>query len=132
MADEVPITRRSRPDKLAPPAKPALTYAPEVDVIETPQALVVLADVPGVSKDTLEVVLEQGVLTLKGEVESAGEPGLRLDAQEYEGEGFYRSFTVGPGFDAARVEATVKDGVVRIVIPKSPEHAARRIEVKEG
>jgi HSP20 family protein len=132
MSDEVKVVKVA--DSGTPAEQPASppTFAPAVDVIETPDALVVLADVPGVTKHKADVLFEQGVLTIRGEVEKVGEPGMRLELEEYQTGNFHRSFTVGGGLDVSHVEATVKDGVLRLVIPKSAALKPRLIQIKEG
>jgi HSP20 family molecular chaperone IbpA len=105
------------------------TFSPRVDVIEKPDCMVLLADMPGVSKDNVSVVLEKGVLTIEGEIAMPEEPGMRIGRQEYEVGRFHRAFEVGEGLDPSGVEARIKDGVLRLVIPKSAVLRPRKIEV---
>jgi len=128
MADEIQMTAKENttPGRVSP----APMFSPQVDIIETPESLTVLADVPGVKKSSLDVVLEEGVLTIRGEVAGAEEPGMKLEHHEYDVGGFYRALSVGRGLDAARAEANFKAGVLRLVIPRSEESRARRIEIK--
>ena len=90
----------------------------------------VLADMPGVSRDDVSVVLEKGVQTMDGEVGSEEEGGLTLHIQEYEVGHYHRAFDVGEGLDPSGVEASMKDGVLRLVIPKREDLKPRRIESK--
>ncbi len=136
MSDEVKVikvTAGARPAERAS----APTFLPAVDIIETPEALVVLADMPGVAKDRADALLEQGVLTITGEVEQGGEAdlgsaGLKLQREEYQIGSFRRAFEVWHGLDVSTVQATVRDGVLRLVIPKTPQVKPRQIEIKEG
>jgi len=132
MSDEAKVVKVTDSGKPAEQPPAARTFVPAVDVIETPDALIVLADVPGVTKDKVDVLFEEDVLTIKGEVEAAGEPGMRLELEEYQAGNFHRSFTVGQGLDVSNVEATVKDGVLRLLISKSAALKPRRIEIREG
>ena len=105
-------------------------FSPQVDIVEKADSIVVLADMPGVSKDNVEVVLEKGVLSIDGHVEGTAESGLSLQRQEYEVGSFHRCFSVGEGLDAEKVEATMKDGVLRLVIPKSKRYKPQRIQIR--
>ncbi len=136
MSDEVKVIKVTRGGKPAEPGA-APTFLPAVDIIETPEALVVLADMPGVTKDRADALFEQGVLTITGEVAPVGEPGagsagLKLELEEYQTGSFRRAFEVWHGLDVSDVQATVKDGVLRLVIPKTAQVKPRRIEIKEG
>ena len=108
----------------------APTFSPQVDIIERADSMVVLADMPGVSKERVEAMLERGVLTVNGEVDAPEEPGMRLERREYDIGNFHRCFAVGEGLDPSGVAATLDNGVLRLVIPKAPEYKARRIEIK--
>jgi HSP20 family molecular chaperone IbpA len=101
-----------------------------VDVIEKPDALEVLADVPGATKESCDVVLEQGRLTIQAEVEEAEEPDMTLERREYDVGSYYRSFALGRGLDAEGVEATFQNGVLRLLIPKGEAYKPRRIEIQ--
>ena len=127
------VARTEQKEKAAV-ATPELVHAgpifsPRVDVIEKPDCMVLLADMPGVSKDSVSVVLEKGVLTIEGEIAMPEEPGMMMGRQEYEVGRFHRAFEVGQGLDPAGVEAKMKDGVLRLVIPKSELLRPRKIEV---
>lgn len=130
MAKEVKVRQSSSEAVVPERVETGPLFAPQVDVIERADSMVILADMPGVPREKVEVVLENGVLTINGEVERAEDPGTHLHAREYDVGNFHRCFTVGEGLDAAAVEATMQDGVLRLVIPKAKTHQARRIEVK--
>jgi HSP20 family protein len=106
------------------------TFTPQVDIIEKSDSVVVLADMPGVPKENLDVTLERGTLTINGEVEAPAESGLSVDRQEYEVGNFHRCFSVGEGLDPESVEASMDNGVLRLVIPKAERYRPRRIEIK--
>ena len=130
MAEEIKV-RESTGEAVVPESVASgPIFAPQVDIIERADSMVILADMPGVSKEKVDVVLENGVLTIEGEVEHAERPGTHVHVREYDVGNFHRCFTVGEGLDPAGVEATMKDGVLRLVIPKAREHQARRIEIK--
>jgi HSP20 family molecular chaperone IbpA len=130
MAKEIKV-RESADEAVVPErVETGPLFAPQVDIIERAESMVILADMPGVSKDKVEVVLENEVLTIEGEVEQTEQPGTHVHVREYDVGNFHRCFTVGEGLDPAGVEATMKDGVLRLVIPKTRAHQARRIEIK--
>ena len=129
MGEENKPTARSEGERSVA-VEPEVAATPLVDIIERPDAFVVLADMPGVERDGLEVVFEKGVLTIRGKARSEEQPGMDLLSSEYQTGTYYRAFTAGRGLDADRVEATFNDGVLRLVIPKSEQFRPRRIEVK--
>lgn len=104
-------------------------FSPQVDIVEKKDSVVILADMPGVSKENVDVVLEEGVLTIEGRVEEE-EPDLELQREEYQVGTFHRRFAVGEGLDVENVEATMEDGVLRLCIAKSERYQPRRIEIQ--
>ncbi len=108
---------------------PRRTYYPAVDIYQTEDAVVLVADLPGVSKDGLTVQIEQNVLTISGRVtagESAGEERLR----EFEPGDFYRALTLSDEVDPAGISATFSSGVLELRVPRRRPAEGRRIEVK--
>ena len=104
-------------------------FIPRVDIYETETGLVV-ADLPGVSPDGLEVTLEKRVLSIYGRVEEDAPEGYSQVYREYEVGDFERQFTLSGDFDINGIEANLKDGVLHLAIPRAPEAAAKRIEVR--
>lgn len=107
-------------------------YRPQIDVLETKDAVLVVADVPGVSEKDLDISLEKDVLTVRGKVEIPSYEGYSLVTAEYGLGDWERSFTISNEIDRGRIEATVKDGVLRLTLPKSTELASRKISVSAG
>lgn len=106
-------------------------WSPAVDIREEANALVVLADVPGVEPDKIEVTAANGMLTLKGErsgEKEVKEKDYRRVERSYGS--FYRSFTLPEYADAEHITAKTKDGVLEIRIPKTTKSAAKRITVE--
>jgi HSP20 family molecular chaperone IbpA len=104
-------------------------YAPHTDIYEREDALVLVADMPGVSEKDVDIDLEDGVLTISGRVEGLEVDGRALLA-EYDVGDYNRSFTLSNEIDTEGIEATMKDGVLRLVLPKSAEARPKKIEVK--
>ena len=105
-------------------------YAPRVDIVETGDALEILADMPGVTRDGVEVTLEQRVLTVRGRAEVQVPEGLAPLHLEYEPRDYERSFALSDAVDPSGIEARVRGGVLHLRLPKAGPAALRRIEVK--
>jgi HSP20 family protein len=101
--------------------------SPAVDIYETKDGLLVMADLPGVDKSGLEINVEQGVLTLEAHVggESAGDEVSR----EFVLRSFYRQFRLPDSIDASASSAVLKDGVLTLNLPRAAAAKPRRIEV---
>jgi HSP20 family molecular chaperone IbpA len=108
------------------------TFRPQVDIYETEDGLMLLADVPGAKPEGLEITLERHVLTIRAEVEDRAPQGYSPVYQEYEVGDFECQFTLSGDFDADKIEASLVDGVLKLMIPRSPEAQPRRIEIKAG
>lgn len=108
------------------------TFLPRVDIIETEQQLEVTADMPGVDQDSVSVDLEGKVLTIRGKYRLEAPEGYSLVYQEYRSGSYERAFTVGEQIDREKIEATVRNGVLRLVLPKAKEAQPRRITVRAG
>jgi len=102
--------------------------APPVDIYETRDGLVVLADLPGVSKDALDVRVDNNVLTIRGRADHA----VRQDRtyREYELVNFFRQFELSDNVDKQRISADLKQGVLTLTLPKAEEAKPRQIEVR--
>jgi HSP20 family protein len=105
-------------------------YAPRVDIVETEDALEVLADMPGVTRDGVEVTLEQRVLSLRGRAGVSVPEGLAPLYLEYEPGDYERSFTLSDAVDPGGIEARVRGGVLHLRLPKAGPAKPQRIEVK--
>jgi HSP20 family molecular chaperone IbpA len=107
-----------------------LAMRPPVDVYETAEGITLHADMPGVSKDRLELRIDGNTLQLEGKIEFP--MGANLEARHADVRStLYRcSFALSNELDTARVEANLKDGVLTVRIPKRAELRPRRIEVR--
>ena len=103
----------------------------EVDIWDDAEHVYVEAELPGINKDDINIRIEGGVLSIQGEKKAKAEKehkGMRL-LERYYGS-FSRSFTLPSTVDTEKVEATLKDGVLRIVLNKIEKAKAKQIEVK--
>lgn len=105
-------------------------WAPRVDIKEEDQRFVIFVDVPGVDPATIDVSMEKGILTIKGEraVERNAQTDRFTRVERVHGS-FHRRFTLPDSADADTISATGKHGVLEIVIPKKAEKAPRRITI---
>ena len=105
-------------------------YSPNVDIVELENELLLLADVPGVKPDDVEISYEQGLLTLHARVQPRqDEDKTDYVAREYGMGDFYRSFQIGEGIDPEKIEADLKSGVLTVKIAKRPDALPRKIKV---
>jgi HSP20 family protein len=106
-------------------------WAPSMDVSETPEALVVKAEVPGVDPKEVEISVSGDTLTLKGEKkEEKEEKGKTWHRVERSYGSFFRSMTLPTPVDPDRITAESRDGVLTITLPKTEKAKTKRIEVK--
>jgi HSP20 family protein len=105
-------------------------YLPAVDAYETADELVLVADMPGVTPESLEVTVEEGVLTLLGRVTAPAIEGERWIQREFVRGDYYRQFRIPRDFLADRIDASMKAGVVTIRIPRAEKTKPRKIDVR--
>jgi HSP20 family molecular chaperone IbpA len=109
-----------------------LVFTPAVDIFETEKDITLVADMPGVKNDQLTIDLKEDTLTLSGDVtpfEGADETDILI---EYEIGKFFRQFTLSNVIDRDKIEATLKDGVLRLNLPKVDRATPRKINVNAG
>jgi HSP20 family protein len=106
------------------------TYLPPVDIIEQDDRLLLVADMPGVKPQDLDVTYERGQLTVHGRVQPRQSPTTDYVLREYGIGDFYRAFQVGEGLDASGIEAELRDGVLTLHLPKAKEAVPRKITIK--
>ena len=105
-------------------------FVPRADVYEIEEAIVVVADMPGVDENSLDITLEDNVLTINGYVEPETPENHSLAYAEYEVGDYQRSFTLSNQIDLDKIEAAVKHGMLRLRLPKAGPAKARKIAVK--
>ncbi len=121
--------------QLAVPAeqtKPGPVFTTAVDIFETEKDITLLADLPGVKSDDLNIDLRENVLTVTGDVtpwEGAEEEDLLI---EYEIGRYFRQFTLSEVIDQEKIDAQLNDGVLRLTLPKVKKAMPRKISVTAG
>ena len=108
---------------------PGTVFSPRVDIAETDDRIVVLADLPGADERSVDITLEKNVLTLRGTVNPTPYEGYTLAYSEYEVGNFERVFTISDEVDREGIQASVKNGVLQLVLPKSKRAQAQKIKV---
>lgn len=111
-------------------AADAKVFVPQVDIVESEDRILLVADVPGVDQDGLEITLEKNVLTIKGTVTPQVPEGFQLAYSEYGVGNYERAFTVSNDIDRQGIEAVVKDGVLKLTLPKAKHAVLQKIAVK--
>lgn len=132
MAESKEIKVKEKQEVSAPAEQTlqGLVFTPEVDIFETEAGITLLADIPGVTPDKLNIDLRDSVLTITGDVdrpEAAEEESLVL---EYETGRYYRQFTLSEVIDQNKIDAHLSQGVLRLTLPKVAKATPRKIEIK--
>ncbi|AOJ90800.1 heat-shock protein [Burkholderia sp. MSMB0856] len=109
-----------------------ITLTPAVDIFEGNQGVTLWADLPGVTKDKLDVKVHDSSLSIEAEAVVPTPANLRLQHAEVREPHFARTFTLSPDFDTSKIEANLQDGVLKLTIPRRDEARPRRIEVRTG
>jgi HSP20 family molecular chaperone IbpA len=107
-------------------------FVPRADIYETDDQIVVVVDVPGVSENSIDITLEKNVLTINAYVEPEEHEGYALALAEYEVGDYQRSFRLSDAVDRENIEASIKNGVLRLEMAKAKEAQSRKISVAAG
>jgi HSP20 family protein len=110
--------------------RPGVLVTPAVDIFEDPGTLTVLADMPGVKPGRLTIDLRDGVLTIIGHADAPEAPGEVPLLQEYSAATFQRSFTLSEAIDQGQIQATLRQGVLRLRLPKAEQAKPRQIQIQ--
>ena len=112
------------------PSATALVHTPPIDIHEGPEGLILEADLPGVSEGQLTIQLEDNVLSLHAKVTAPAPEDARILHEEYRPGDFYRSFILSDEVERSKISAELKNGVLRLKLPKAERAKTRRIEIK--
>lgn len=106
-------------------------FTPRADIYEIPDAIVLIADMPGVDEKGADITVEKNILTITGRVDRQPMPeNARLAYEEYEIGDYQRVFTLSDEVDRDRIEASLKNGVLRVTLPKASAAKTKKIDVK--
>ena len=110
--------------------RPGAVYSPSVDIFENETSITVLADMPGVKVEDLEIDLRESMLTLTGRVTAPNSVKESDVLREYQSGTFFRQFTLSETIDQAKIDAKLTDGVLRLELPKVEKARPRQITVR--
>ena len=123
------IEARDKAELVTEDTRPGLVFRPDVDILEQPDAFVILADLPGASEESVEINLDKGVLTLNAP--APGDPSQEpARYAEYRSGGYHREFRISADIDREHVTAKMSNGVLELRLPKSAQSQPRRISVE--
>jgi HSP20 family protein len=107
-------------------------YVPSVDIIEGKDETTVIADISGVDESSVDITLEKNILEIYGKVDPDIPQEMSLVISEYGIGDYHRRFTLSDEIDRDRIQATVKNGVLKLLLPRAEKAKTRKIEVKAG
>jgi len=125
-------TGHRQPEPIESWAEGRPVYMPPADVIEHDDAIVVTIDMPGVDEQSLDVKVEENVLSVTGRTSVADPQGYELLHRDYEPGHFERSFTLSSELDREGIKAQLKHGVLSLTLPKSQDTQPKRIKVESA
>jgi HSP20 family molecular chaperone IbpA len=131
MSENNQVTK-TNPSGVARSGEAPVGVAPAVDIIENEAGITLIADMPGVSKERLGVRVDGDSLVIEGAASVPVPDQLELLYGEVRTPHFRRSFTLSRELDPSKIEANLRDGVLRLHIPKAEEARPRRIDVRVG
>lgn len=107
-------------------------FVPLVDILETDDALLLVSDLPGVEESGVDVTVEKNILTIKGTIKEEAPTGFELIHEEYGIGDYERSFTLPNEIERDGIQATIRDGVLKLTLPKAKQAVAKKITVAAG
>ncbi len=111
-------------------AKERAVFVPRTDIYESQEHLLVLTDMPGVKLEDVDITLEHNILTIEGKVEEPKFKGYNLTYSEYATGDYKRVFTLSNEIDREGIQASIKNGVLKLSLPKSKRATAKKITVQ--
>ena len=131
MADnqDIQVQQKREVDRGEESTRPTRAFMPTADIFETEEALTVVLEMPGVSKENVDINVEEGVLTVEGRIDFQKYQGMRPVYSEYNVGPYRRSFRVSSQIDQEKISAEMQDGVITLTLPKAEKAKPRRIKV---
>ncbi len=106
------------------------TITPATDIYESKEGVTLYMDLPGVSKKSLDIDVDQDVLTIKGEINLATKENMQPTYIDVRANVFERRFTLGEELDSHKIEATLEQGALKLTIPRLEKHQPKKINIK--
>jgi HSP20 family protein len=126
---ELQVQQKRELEKKQESTVPARFFVPTTDIFETEDALSLIVEMPGVDRSKVDVSVEDGVLTIEGQLDFSKYEGMLPVYTEYNIGHYRRSFSLSNKVDQSKISAEMKDGVLTLVLPKAEEAKPRRISV---
>jgi len=127
---ELKVREKQEVTSPAEQTAPGLVFTPAVDIFETEKEITLLADMPGVKAEDLNIDLRDNTLTLAAECWPAGVADEQSIMMEYESGRYYRQFTLGELINQEKIDARLEDGVLHLSLPKVEKATPKKISVK--
>ncbi|MCF6204743.1 MAG: Hsp20/alpha crystallin family protein [Methylococcaceae bacterium] len=115
-------TQDSRPE--------VITLTPETDIYESKEGVTLYMDLPGVSKKTLDIDVDQNILTIKGEIGLTTAENMQPTYMDVRANSFERRFTLGDELDSSKIKAKLDQGALKLSIPRLEKHQPKKITIK--
>ena len=129
MPQELQVQPKREVEKKQERTVPSAAYLPATDIFETDQALTVIMEMPGVSKENVEVSVENDVATIEGRIDFSKYQDIRPVYTEYNVGNYVRSFQLSSKIEQGAISAELKDGVMTLVLPKAERAKPRKIAI---
>jgi HSP20 family molecular chaperone IbpA len=129
MSQELPVQQKREVEKKQESTIPSRAFLPATDIFETDLALTVVLEMPGVSKESVDVSVENDMVRIEGRIDFAKYEGLQPVYTEYNIGHYVRSFQISNQIDQGAIKAEIEDGVMKLVLPKAAKAKPRRITV---
>lgn len=128
-SQELQVQQKREVEKKTEGTTPGRVFVPVTDIFETPEALTVVLEMPGVDRDGIEASVENDIVTIEGRIDFGKYEAMQPVYTEYNVGHYARSFEISNKIDQNKISAQMKDGVVTIVLPKAEQAKPRRIQV---
>ena len=128
-SQELQVQQKREVEKKTEGTIPARVFVPVTDIFETPEALTVVLEMPGVDRNSIEANVENDIVTIEGRIDFAKYEGMQPVYTEYNVGHYARSFQISNKIDQGKISAEMKDGVVTLTLPKAEQAKLRKIKV---
>jgi HSP20 family molecular chaperone IbpA len=128
-SQELQVQQKREVEKKTEGTTPGRAFVPVTDIFETPEALTVVLEMPGVDRNSIEASVEDDVVTIEGRIDFSKYEGMQPVYTEYNVGHYARGFQISNKVDQSKISAQMKDGVVTIVLPKAEQAKPRKIQV---
>jgi HSP20 family molecular chaperone IbpA len=126
---ELQVQQKREVEKKQERTVPTRAFLPVTDIFETDQALTVVLEMPGVTRDNVDVSIENDILTIEGRIDFSKYEGLQPVYTEYNIGHYVRSFEISSKVEQSRISAVLNDGAMTLVLPKAEKARPRKIKV---